>query len=285
MIRSRAALSGVIVAVLCAGCTASAGNWFGEISPTLSAEFIALQDRETRDGFQKLSSELEMELTRAEITVATVQLLEPGSGDGGSAGGSFDPGSPPPGYSLCHNGHCHADSGALVDYEDIILELQGGGSGTAPRVVLSLSGATLDLLDPENVRPSCDPGCGLDEGNIRQLTVAIQSIQMEGRVRDSLATPRFEGTRDWAWTPQASDGSLPVLRVPVELPIGDEHDPLVDLRVGLTLDAKTFDRVAFEDLAAKNTNQTIQLNNTKQEEIIVQGIVDDALRVNIRRSK
>ena len=36
---------------------------------------------------------------------------------------SFDPAEPPPGYSLCHNGHCHADDGRLVDYEDIELEL------------------------------------------------------------------------------------------------------------------------------------------------------------------
>ncbi|MEC9465765.1 MAG: hypothetical protein VX834_08280 [Myxococcota bacterium] len=45
----------------------------------------------------------------------------------------FDPINPPPGYSLCHNGHCHHDSGELVDYEDIQLELnqQSGGNTSA----------------------------------------------------------------------------------------------------------------------------------------------------------
>ena len=52
----------------------------------------------------------------------------------GAAG--FDPANPPEGYSLCHNGHCHSDSGALVDYEDIALEMAGGSGGA--RVVVGL---------------------------------------------------------------------------------------------------------------------------------------------------
>ena len=41
------------------------------------------------------------------------------------------PGKPPPGYTLCHNGHCHHPSGRLVPYAEIEAELAGGGVGTA----------------------------------------------------------------------------------------------------------------------------------------------------------
>ncbi|MGM0557111.1 MAG: hypothetical protein ACQEVA_12080 [Myxococcota bacterium] len=67
-----------------------------------------------------------------------VRLVETTSSSAGS-GATFDPQSPPDGYGLCHNGHCHSDDGELVPYEDIRAELASSG-GTVERTVARLAG-------------------------------------------------------------------------------------------------------------------------------------------------
>ena len=77
-----------------------------------------------------------------EITFESVELLGLGFSLDALAAASglqtFDPQNPPDGYSLCHNGHCHAASGELVDYEDIQAELNEASGASALRLFQEL---------------------------------------------------------------------------------------------------------------------------------------------------
>jgi hypothetical protein len=72
-----------------------------------------------------------------------VRLAETQTTSGGS-GASFDPASPPPGYTLCHNGHCHSEGGDLVSYEDVREELNNGGGTSVVTIGRVEGGGTLD---------------------------------------------------------------------------------------------------------------------------------------------
>src|SRR5688572_29228398 len=108
-------------------CAVGSGEGFATLEPTARVGYTLLPAREAGGGFQKLDTDYQAAVTAAHLDASDIALQAAGSG--GAAGGSFDPGNPPPGYGLCHGGHCHRDDGALVAYEDIAAELAGGGAG------------------------------------------------------------------------------------------------------------------------------------------------------------
>ncbi len=61
-----------------------------------------LPERDVGDGWQRLASDFEVKLDDVSLTLQALALLP-----GAEAALAFDPAAPPPGYSLCHNGHCH----------------------------------------------------------------------------------------------------------------------------------------------------------------------------------
>src|SRR5688572_4227131 len=91
----------------------------------------------------------QVHLDSATLEVDEVALEEL-VGGGASGGTSFDPANPPPGYSLCHGGHCHADDGRLVEYAEIEAELAGGGARFSPVVTLPVDRG-LDWLDGDAI--------------------------------------------------------------------------------------------------------------------------------------
>lgn len=92
-----------------------------------------------------------------------------------SSGGvvDFDPANPPPGYTLCHGDHCHADSGELVSYDEIIA---GGGAASGP----VLAGARrIDTLI-EGGRDASTRVKINDRGTLSQGEVEIGNFQITG---------------------------------------------------------------------------------------------------------
>lgn len=214
----------------CAGCTFGDGDPFGEVTAHIAARYEERADRDAGDGWQKLTSELEVKLSEMAITIDAVELVDLG----GAAAIAFDPANPPPGYSLCHNGHCHSDEGALVDYEDIVAEL--GGNSDAARTALVLTGGNVDLLADQTLPLACTGACMLGMGHVARVRVGISSVTIAGAVRDGLAEPRFEGEQ-----PLALDLSGGVLEAPVDLPFDDDHEPKVAIALELALSATLFD--------------------------------------------
>jgi hypothetical protein len=228
--------------LLLSACTLDPGEGFAVLEPTVRAEYTPLAAREAGDGFQRLASDFQVRLDAAGLGVSHVELLTAASGGasgGGGSGGTFDPANPPPGYSLCHNGHCHRDDGALIDYEDIQAELNGGGGGGASIVASLHVDGELDLLSPQPLTPECEPDCELGRAAVSRLRWDVTSVRLEGAVRDSRATPRFAGVRPFRLE-LAAEGE------------GEEAEPLLELGAGLDVpsDRENKPRVKLDLLLA-----------------------------------
>ncbi len=231
---------GALLAVGPAGCTFTPGEPFAELTTELAARYTDDPARATEMGWQKLASGYDLQLTRAELTVKTVQLFA-----AAGARSAFDPARPPAGYSACHGGHCHAADGRLVSYEEIAAE-QSGGKVAPP--VLQQGGGTLDLLAGATLRPTCPPPCQVGHGTLTRLRLVLARLELAGIVRDGGGDPRIPPTR-FAFTlsPEA-DGELPPLDIPIDVPADNEHDPFVALRAEATFTAALLDDVAWAKL-------------------------------------
>ncbi len=236
--------SAVLVA-LCAcgtGCAFDAGTPFGTVTATLSGAYELRDDRDRGDGFQKLTSELEVRLSALVLVADAVELVDLWGVDAVT----FDPSNPPPGYGLCHNGHCHRDDGALVDYEDIAAEL-GGATGSSTTRLTLLAGE-LDVLTGAVLTLACVDACTLGRGHVGRVRLGVSELSLEGEVRDGLATPRFDGVLPLAATVSlAAEGAGGVLEAAVDLPLDDDHEPQITVALTLTASAALLDDAIGDD--------------------------------------
>ncbi|MCK6545631.1 hypothetical protein L6R52_07155 [Myxococcota bacterium] len=172
---------------LLSGCALDAGHGFATVR---SAEVgAALEPGAARDlGDHTVLTDLgyHVAITSASIGIDRVELR--GIAAASSGGGVFDPADPPPGYSLCHGGHCHHESGRLVSYEDIQAELSGGAGPTESVVVTIPVGETFDLLTAtprpiplDALTPSPElPKTSLSRGLVHVTTLALEATATRG---------------------------------------------------------------------------------------------------------
>jgi hypothetical protein len=220
------------------GCAWEPGQGFAVVEPTVRAAYTSRADRDTGDGFQRLSSDFQVRLDAATLNLSGIELFSAGSG-----GGSFDPAHPPEGYTLCHGGHCHREDGALIPYEQVAAEL--GGTG-ASAVVTLRSSAPWNLLAPETRAVDCQPSCALPETQVAQGRWNLQALHLEGTVRDSRASPRFSGERRFTVDlPASATEPVATLAGSVDLASDRQTPPRAELALSLELTAALFDGVDF----------------------------------------
>ncbi|HEY0092696.1 MAG TPA: hypothetical protein VGB96_00160, partial [Archangium sp.] len=197
------------------GCAWEPGQGFAVVEPTVRAAYEPVADRVTPDGYQQLSSNYQLHMDVASLRLSGIELI---ASAGGSGGGGFNPANPPPGYSLCHGGHCHRDDGALIPYEQVAAEMGGGGGSTAV-ATLPVAGP-LNLLAPERLAVECMPDCALPQTTVSQGRWGIEALLLEGTVRDQRVPPRLPGERRFRWELIQEDGDAPaaVLDGVVDLP-------------------------------------------------------------------
>jgi hypothetical protein len=239
------------------GCTFEPGTHFATVSATLQASFVMLPDRALADGWQRLASDYEIRIQRAAVELGDVRLFQAG----GAALG-FDPARPPPGYTLCHGGHCHSVDGRLVPYDEITAALTGGGG---PRAVLTLAGAgTVDLLAATERPLACEPDCHLPAGKVTRARAIIGGLVIEGQVRDGRSPSRLPAEAPFRWATAAMTAPLTEVAGPLDLPVDNRHPPEVSLRLSLTLTGRLFDDVNFAGLPA-SPDGTVDLAATGAE--------------------
>ncbi|MBN1204807.1 MAG: hypothetical protein JXB05_07780 [Myxococcaceae bacterium] len=250
--------------VLSAGCAWDAGEGFAVLEPSVSAAYSPLPDRDAGGGYQQLASNFQVRLTTARMRLEYIELL---GRTGGGGPTSFDPANPPPGYTLCHNGHCDREDGALVSYEEVEAELSGGASSAS--TVATLSVGDMDLLAPETFTPGCKPDCELPRTTLSNGRWAVTALRLEGTVRDALASPRFTGERPFRLelTPAGAQAE-PVLELTgaLDIPSDREHAPRVLLGLRLDVTPRVFDAVPWEN-TTPGTDGTVDLGHADNAEV------------------
>lgn len=221
---------------LAPACVWSDGHPFGELSASLETRWTLAADR--GGDRQRLASDFVVEVTGATATLGALTLV-----DVGAAALAFDPASPPPGYSLCHNGHCHAADGRLVSYEEISAELSGGAG---PQPIVALAVGARDLLPGARGALGCDGGpCDLPRAQVRRLELAVERLELAGVVADTRVPPRLTGDVAWTLTVDRGADAAPVTGA-LELPIDRGHPPRIELTAAFAPTAALLDGVRFE---------------------------------------
>jgi hypothetical protein len=239
-------LAGGGVALVLAGCAFGPGDPLAVLQPSLDARWSVPAERARPLGFARLASDYELRLTAARVQVGDAELRALTGGGGGGGGGAFDPARPPPGYSLCHGGHCHRDDGALIPYAQVEAELASGGAPVqAVRVVGLDVQREVALLEGLTTELSCDPDCDLERVTVSSAVLRLSDVHLEGVVRDSRSPPRFEGERPFTL-------SLPevLAQAPVELQAARELPPRVSVRLLLHPGPRIFDAVDWAEGAS-----------------------------------
>ena len=224
-----------------AACNLSPGDWFLRLRPHVSAHFRNLPERSVEPGWQKLAREHQVRITAATLQIRSIDLLA-------AAGTSqpFDPANPPPGFSLCHGGHCHASDGRLVAYEDVAAEASGRTTG--PVIAASVAGGTWDLLAPAvPILLPCPgaPDCRSGRANITRARIDFAGIRIEGEVRDGPGTLQPIGPATFVVNLNHSNGPLSALIVPLALPADNRHDPDVAVTFALAPTVALLDEVLW----------------------------------------
>ena len=179
---TRCCVSLLLTAWMLVGCAFDDGQPWGELRFHLKVRFDP-SPRLDEDGRVRTTTNYAVRVEQLQVRVDAATL---GLSSGGGAL-TLDPASPPAGYTLCHNGHCHSEEGRLVSYEDVQLALaQGAGGGpTVTQVYDALVAPTPKgvTLEPG----ACSADCQLDaRGQLRSVRVGLSELRLTLRVFDQL---------------------------------------------------------------------------------------------------
>ncbi|GAB4516035.1 MAG: hypothetical protein Tsb0020_34680 [Haliangiales bacterium] len=288
----RGAVAGILglgwLLALAPGCAWGDGEPFATVSATLTAELAIPPGRDLGQGWQQLASNYQVAIDEWRVEPDPVTLI---GGDPDSAAG-FDPANPPAGYSLCHNGHCHADDGSLVPYEDIADELGQGGDTSAPVVALAVD--DFDAAAGTEQPLACAPSCDVPRTQLLRAELPARRVVIRGRVRDGQEPARVAGEQEFAvdlviTNPGANpdaDPSADDLRwsSPLAIAVDRGHDPDISLRLALSLEARVFDGVDWAARAAAGQLDDLDSDSATRQ-LVIDAIREAALTVEVTRTR
>ena len=233
-----------IIATIAVGLPVGACAWdegvpFATLSPRIDARFDIPNGRDLSMGWQKLASDYQLKIESMTLHTDELSLI-----NNGQTGLSFDPSNPPPGYTLCHNGHCHSVDGSLVPYEEISNELAQGGSSS---VAAAMDTGVLDLVIGVSENLVCEPSCDLPLSKISVANLGLLRITASGLVRDGRGPGRIEGEIGWTLDLELADGAAQTLSSSLDLPADRSHPPDVSLAIRLIVTSRIFDRIQWAE--------------------------------------
>ncbi|MCS6798809.1 MAG: hypothetical protein NZ898_09800 [Myxococcota bacterium] len=193
------------VAVALVGCTFEPGTGFGRFDTGTLHARLELGPARAVDARTMLTDRgHRVRLDVVEVHVDSV-AFDAAAGRGATA---FDPARPPPGYTLCHGGHCHHEDGRLVSYEEIEREL-AGGEAAFRTVVRADVGRPLDAVRAETAPLGpWWPSAELPEMTLARARIAIRSAKLEGAV-----SPSVDGETWWPLRLELSAATTATARV------------------------------------------------------------------------
>lgn len=246
------------------GCGLKSGQGWTEIETHMTVSWDA-QGRFQSDNFLKTAKNYRIDIENFGLYIANL-TYETSSAN---LSNIFDPANPPPGYSLCHNGHCHADSGELVDYETIMLETDAS-TATSKSVVQIVDAfvefdGSQEIAKQEIILGACNDlrnTCEIGPDNMKSVAMNLQNLRLHARVYHDEKLPQ-EGIP----ISIESTDSVSILKLhPVAL--GSDADKILKLKLQLTLGALIWDAIEFSEfLCNDNEFSPAQLSDKLTESV------------------
>ena len=245
---------------LITGCVSEDGESWGEISILLSVD--SELDSRIQEDQLRTAQDYMISLERFDVTIDVVKVNL-----AADTALNFDPADPPEGYSLCHNGHCHADDGSLVDYEDISLELSGNSGGITIEIGREIS---LDSFESAIVceQNSCQNESFQSRGSLSSVSILVD-VAISGRAFDAPNVPERVALEGVPFAVQLENVEI---ITPISGEIGPNALPKILLIMDLVLPANVFDDIDFSDQ-----------NSITFIENITERIAQSAIEVEIER--
>ncbi len=231
------------------GCALDDGAPWGRVELVAKVRFAPASDRLSDKGELLTVHNEAVQLSSLAVTVRAIHgRMTAGTG----ATSTFDPAKPPPGYSLCHGGHCHKDDGTLPTYAEIEAELAGGADASAT----SVSWATADGAAETATAPTqlaldaCSPGCDVDRGRLTGWRVELLGLTMAGAARSTASTGPLSG----AGRPfKATWPGTVTVNAPADVHFDREHSPGARIELTIDLPQTLLDGVALASTALGST--------------------------------
>lgn len=243
----------VVVGAATTACTLSPGEpWAQIVGATAEASLASPPERFDESGRLLTAKSYGVAL---ESIVATLTTLALDQAEGEAL--AFDPANPPAGFSLCHNGHCHADDGRLVDYEQVAAEAGASTSGFS--LAFDVGTQTALREEPTSLPVDCEEPCVLERGDVVRARLFVDEVHVRGLVFDLLdqgrvpaggravefsitprapvsapASARIERFEPVDWTVAASFALTPSLLDPIDFEDGVEARALEEAGVEVT---------------------------------------------------
>lgn len=191
------------------------------------APFVPGTERLDGQGRLKTARSYAVKLEQIELELADLRIQQ---ADAAGEPLAFDPASPPPGYSLCHGGHCHAEDGTLPTYAEVEAKLLGGATA-APSLGFHVEDTEVPVVGEarQTLRCQVDP-CMLQRGPIVGALLDVTAVRLVGTAFDLTDERRLPE----AGTPFAVSLGPPA---PLLAPLNTEAERFepVHREVGLTL--------------------------------------------------
>lgn len=232
-------LTSLVVALGLSACTFDDGQPWGTVDFSLETRF----DQADRVSGGRLLTSKNYAVQLDSLQLGLVSVIVRTSSD--SAEISFDPANPPPGYSLCHNGHCHYVDGSLVDYADIEAEVAGASAGG--ETLVQAIESNVDVIKYTDVElGQCSNNCELGRVSLRTVDLNVGSISWSGRVFDTRSESRLP--------PEGIEltGSLPIsltYSTLVDAATGPQEEVGIDLDLQYVVASPILDLFDFAELA------------------------------------
>lgn len=254
MIDFRRSILGLSAMLALASCTFSPGEPWGWVDAELTVYPVA--------------SSGDVEIDTQSIELRAIDVRAPAAST--EAVNEFDPANPPPGYSLCHGGHCHADDGSLVDYEEIEAGLDDDGPVSVATAFIE---EPRDLNEAQTIPTSFRI---VEEVSLTEVAVTVDEIVLEGTVERDDETYSLEMELTNFPSRLTTDILVDVNR---DSPVS--QDLALELRWSETL----FDDLPELDAALDDASENaIEISDEQHPEIaekLTQRIIEDA-RLTVR---
>lgn len=259
----------LLIVVLSGGCAFEDGQPWGKLEPTLTVMHDRPADRLDDQGRFITAADYAIDIQTMEIGVGGL-VLQLG-GEGASGPTTFDPAAPPAGYSLCHNGHCHAADGSLVDYEDIEAELnQPDGAAPDNNIRLTAETEVVPLgAEPVAIRLSdCPNQCFVGRGAMTGVQVPMTSIRLVGRVFDRRTGDAQRLPDDGVLVDETFPVGL-VIRETASASFGREEPVAARVIVALIVPTQLFDELDFAAPLDASAHEAVVESFATHEELLV----------------